>query len=155
LNPDYLQLKIQYRGVIGRNWIKVDVTKNDLVERPVLKAVHGGYSDYPAFKIRAESLEEIFASKLRAVIERQKCRDYFDLWKLGEMSFDKNKIKGVFAKKCAVKDVEFEGLPQIFPKDLKETLRPYWERELGRLINPLPDIDGVLKDIKKLLGFLE
>jgi predicted nucleotidyltransferase component of viral defense system len=34
-NPDYMQLKIQYRGVISRNWIKVDFMKNDLVENAV------------------------------------------------------------------------------------------------------------------------
>lgn len=154
LNPDYLQLKIQYKGVLDRNWIKVDVTADDLVDKPAIKAILQEYSDYLPFKVRVESLEEIFASKLRAVIERKKCRDYFDLWKLGQMAFNKAKIMEVFAKKCAVKAVRFEGLPQILPKDLQETLRPYWERELGRLIRPAPDMDVVLKDIRKTLSFL-
>jgi len=35
INPDYLQLKIQYKGIIDRNWIKVDVTANDLVDEAV------------------------------------------------------------------------------------------------------------------------
>ncbi len=109
LNPDYLQLKIQYQGVIGRNWIKVDVTKNDLVEKPVLKPVHRAYSDYPAFRVRVESPEEIFSSKLRAIIERKKCRDYFDLWQLSRMKFDERKITRTFLAKCAIKKIKFEG----------------------------------------------
>lgn len=154
MNPDYLQLKIQYQGVIGRNWIKVDVTRNDLAEKPVLKQIHRSYSDYPAFRVRVESPEEIFASKLRAVIERKKCRDYFDLWKLSKMKFNERKIKKTFLAKCAIKKIEFEGKSQIFPPDLQETLKPYWERELGRLINPIPDMKTVLHDLRDALTFL-
>ena len=140
--------------MIGKNWIKADVTKNDLVDKPVLKPIHQDYSDYIRFKIKVESLEEIFASKLRAVIERKKCRDYFDLWKLTKMRFDGKKIKRIFLAKCALKNIEFEGKDQIFPPDILETLKPYWERELGRLINPTPDIQRVLRDLKKALEFI-
>jgi len=153
-NPEYLQLKIRYEGVIGKNWIKVDITRNDLVEKPVLRLIHQDYSDYIPFKIKVESLEEIFASKLRAVIERKKCRDYFDLWQLSKMKFDKKRIKRIFLAKCLLRGIEFEGINQIFPPDLQETLKPYWERELGRLINPMPDIKAVLNDLRKSLRFL-
>lgn len=154
LNPDYLQLKVQYKGVLDRNWIKVDVTMDDVVDRPVSKAIPREYSDYVPFRVRVESLEEILASKLRATIERKKCRDYFDLWKLIQMEFNKQMIRRVFAKKLAVKSLEYEGPSQIFPADLKDTLMPYWERELGRLVNPVPDLEAVLTDLKQLLKFL-
>jgi predicted nucleotidyltransferase component of viral defense system len=154
INPDYLQLKVQYKGVMDRNWIKVDVTMDDVVDKPVIKAIPQEYSDYVLFKVRVESLEEILASKIRAVIERKKCRDYFDLWKLFQMDFDRQKIKRVFARKLAVKSLAYEGPGQIFPVDLKETLKPYWERELGRLINPIPDMEVVLAEIRQLLKFL-
>jgi predicted nucleotidyltransferase component of viral defense system len=154
MNPDYLQLKIQYEGVIGRNWIKVDVTRNDLVDKLAIKTVPREYSDYVPFRVRIESVEEIFTSKLRAVIERKKCRDYFDLWKLSQMDFDKQKTKSVLVKKLAVKALEFEGLSQIFPADLKVTLKPYWERELGRLVNPVPDMINVLSNLRGTLKFL-
>lgn len=154
INPDYLQLKIQYRGVLDRNWIKVDVTSNDLVDRPAIRAIPQSYSDHIPFNVRIESLAEIIASKLRAVIERKKCRDYFDLWKLSEMELDRKKIKNVFEKKLAVKNLEFRGIRQIFPADLKETLKPYWERELGRLVNPLPDMMTVLSSLRGALKFL-
>jgi predicted nucleotidyltransferase component of viral defense system len=154
INPDYLQLKIQYRGVISKNWIKVDMTKDDLVEKPILKAIPKEYSDNIPFHIEVETLEEIFASKLRAVLERKKCRDYFDLWKLSKIDFDKKIINAVFRKKCIIKKVEFEGIEQIFPDDLLKMLKPYWERELGRLINPTPRMETVINDLKRLLKFL-
>lgn len=154
MNPEYLQLKIQYQGVIGRNWIKVDVTKNDLVEKPVLKPVRRAYSDYPVFRIRVESPEEIFASKLRTVIERKKCRDYFDLWLLSRMKFNEQKIRRTFLSKCAIKKIVFKGKRQIFPVGLQETLKSYWERELGRLINPVPEMKEVLDGLRDALNFL-
>ncbi len=155
LNPDYLQLKVQYKGVLDKNWIKVDVTRNDIVDKPATKAVSRDYSDYIPFKVRVESLDEIFASKIRAVIERKKCRDYFDLWKLLQMDFDRRNLRLIITKKLAVKSIEYKGASEIFPSDLKETLKPYWERELGRLVNPVPDMEGALKEIKAGLRLLD
>jgi hypothetical protein len=155
LIPEYLQLKIQYKAPISKNWIKIDVTPDDLVEKAVERKIRMTYSDYPPFSIKVETLEEIFASKLRTIIERKKCRDYFDLWKLLETKCDRKKLHEVFLKKCSVKNVAFKGLHQLFPKNLQEILAPYWDRELGRLINPAPDIAIVLNDLKKSLKFLE
>jgi len=70
-NPVYLQLKIQYHGVISRNWIKADFMKNDIVDEPLKKSLKKECSDYEEFNIKVESLEEIFCSKLRTVIERK------------------------------------------------------------------------------------
>lgn len=151
-NPDYLQLKIQYHGVIGRNWIKVDFTKNDLVEKPALKAVKKEYSDYIDFKIKVESVEEIFCSKLRTVIERKKCRDYFDLWKLTKLSLDLEKAKKILKEKLKIRGIKLTSMNQIFPKDLNETLLPYWERELGRLVYSLPDLEFVNKELKPAIN---
>ena len=154
LIQEYLQLKIQYQGVISRNWIKVDITMDDLVEKPSLRSIHREYSDYIPFKIKVETLEELFASKLRAVIERKKCRDYFDLWQLSKIEFDTQIIKSIFLEKCKIKKIKFEGINQIFPDNLFEILKPYWERELGRLINPTPEMEGVINDLKRSLKFL-
>lgn len=150
-NPEYLQFKIQYSAIISRNWVKVDITKNDLVENPVLKSIKRAYSDYIDFKIKVESVEEIFCSKLRAVIERKKCRDYFDLWKLSKLSIDLGKAKRILREKLMIKGIKLTKVTQIFPEYLNEILVPYWERELGRLVYPLPDLELVLKELKNFI----
>ena len=154
INPDYLQLKIQYKGVMDSNWVKVDMTLNDVVDTPIIRAIPRGYSDYIFFYVQVESPEEIFASKIRAVIERKKCRDFYDLNKLVEMDFDKDKIRGVCEKKLAVKSLELRGLDQIFPNNLEEILEPYWQRELGRLVNPVPGMRDTLRSLRVALKFL-
>jgi len=154
-NPLYLQLKIGYDAVIGKNWIKVDVTKEDVMDKAEKKELKKSYSDYPAFSTNVESIEEIFSEKLRSLIERNKCRDYFNVWKLCSMNFDKDKLLQLFREKCEVKKIKFKGIDEIFPDDIEDTLLPYWNQELGRLLNPLPDLNVVLKELKTRLRFLE
>jgi len=154
LNPQYLQLKIQYDALLGRNWVKLDLTKEEVLDTVQSRKLKQGYSDYPEFEISVESLEEIFAEKLRSLIERTKCRDYYDVWQLLELKPDFAKTKSLFLKKCEIKQIKFQGPAQFFPGDLKEILKPYWERELGRLVRPLPDLDAVLVEMRKGLDFL-
>lgn len=155
LNPLDLQLKIQYDALLGRNWVKLDVTKEEVLDTVGSRKLKQSYSDYPDIKLKVESFEEIFAEKLRALIERNKCRDYYDVWQLLKLKPDRKKTKDLFFKKCEVKQIKFERTAQFFPPDLQGVLRPYWERELGRLVRPLPDLDQVLKDMRRRLDFLK
>jgi len=71
------------------------------------------------------------------------------------MDFDKEKLMQLFRKKCELKKIKFKGMDGIFPDDIEDTLLPYWNQELGRLLNPLPDLNVVLKELKTRLKFLE
>jgi predicted nucleotidyltransferase component of viral defense system len=155
LSPLYLQLKIQYDALLGRNWVKLDVTKEGILDTIRSRKLKQTYSDYPDFNLKVESLEEIFAEKLRAVIERMKCRDYYDVWQLLKLKPNPKKTRGLFFKKCEVKQINFERTAQFFPPDLQDVLRSYWERELGRLVRPLPDLDAVLVEMRRGVDFLK
>ena len=54
-----------------------------------------------------------------------------------------------------MKGIRWNGLQDIFPPDLKTTLAGYWEKELGRLVHPVPDMDAVLEQLKRDLGWLD
>lgn len=153
-NPEYLQLKIQYEAVFGKNWIKIDVTREGPLERVSSRRLSQIYSDYPSFRVRVESIEEICAQKIRSLIERKKSRDYYDVWQLMQIKFDKIRLKALLPKKFDYKGIEFKGLSQVFPDNLFEILKGYWERELGRLVYPVPDLERVISDLKHSLGFL-
>lgn len=153
-NPIYLQLKIGYEAVVSKNWIKIDATRETVMDNAEKKELNKSYSDYPVFLIKVESLEEIFSEKIRSLIERTKCRDYFDAWKLCSLDFDQSKLKRLFREKCETKKIQFKSLDEIFSDDLEATLHPYWEQELGRLLNPLPDLKDVLDDLKAKLHFI-
>jgi predicted nucleotidyltransferase component of viral defense system len=152
-NPDYLQIKIQYEAVLGKNWIKMDVTREAPIDKTVNRKLSQAYSDYPPFKVIVEGIEEIGAEKIRSLVERKKCRDYYDVWQLLKLKLDRNKLRKLITRKFKYKGIEFNGLDKIFPDGLSEILEGYWERELGRLINPAPEMEKVIGDLKSYLKF--
>jgi len=153
-NPEYLQLKIQYDAVLGRNWIKVDVTREAPINRVSSRKVSRAYSDYPPFRVRVESVEEMFAEKIRSLVERKKCRDYYDVWQLMKLKPDRDKLKKLVERKFQYKEMEIKGPAEIFPPDLPEILSGYWGRELGRLIYPLPEMETVIHELESHLRSL-
>ena len=71
------------------------------------------------------------------------------------MDFNKGKVQKLFKKKCEIKQIQFKSIEEIFPDDIARILMPYWNLELGRLLNPLPDLQSVLNNLKVMLRFLE
>ncbi len=153
-NPGYLQLKVQYDAVLGKNWLKLDVTKEIPIDAVASRKLGQIYSDYPPFKVKTESVEEIGAQKLRALIERKKSRDFLDAWQLLRLDVKRTKLKRLFLEKCRYKGIEFYDIQQILPSDIGEILTGYWKRELGRLVSPVPKLEPVLRDLREMLSFL-
>ena len=110
---------------------------------------------YPKVLVNVETLESIIAGKLRAMVQRKMCRDYYDVWRALDLKVDLRKVKKTFRIKCSAKGIEFYGTKQMFPDDLTETLRPYWEKELGRLLGEVPKMEEVIEELRsKLPEFL-
>ena len=75
-----------YRGPLGRAGdpprIKLDLATDEvLVLSPVQRPVHHPYSDLPegGIHVLSYSFEEVFAEKMRALAERQRPRDLYDV----------------------------------------------------------------------------
>lgn len=153
-NPGYLQLKIQYTGPLGKNWLKVDVTLDPPIAKVLNKPLSRSYSDYPDFTVKVECLEEIFAQKLRALVERKKVRDYYDIWRMTQQNVEQARLARLFAEKLKAKDIRWGGLKDVFPSDLEAVLSGYWEKELGRLVWPVPEMGDVIRQLRKGLGWL-
>jgi len=95
------------------------------------------------------------AAAIMVVVERKKCRDYYDVWQLMKLNPDKVRVRKLVAGKFQYKGMEFKGLREIFPEDIFGVLEGYWERELGRLINPVPELEGVIHELKSSLRFFK
>jgi len=153
-NPGYMQLKVQYAGPLGRNWVKIDITPEAPVVETRLMRLSRAYSDYPDFRVRVEQIEEIFAQKLRALVERKKVRDFYDVWQMSHLDADRAQVADLFHRKLAIKKVDWHSPDNFFPPNLAETLEGYWENELGRLIRPVPDMHSVLSELRQSLDWL-
>jgi hypothetical protein len=104
--------------------------------------------------VKVESLEEIFAQKLRALVQRKKVRDYYDIWRMLEQEVNHSKVGRLFLKKLKTKGIEWNGLQDLFPPDLEVVLEGYWGKELGRLVHPVPEMSIVLRQLKISLDWL-
>ena len=154
-NPQYLQGRLQYRGPVSMNTVKLEISREMVVGEVVRRPVPQLF-DYPRFSVTVYTLENILAEKIRALVERGKAKDYYDVWRLLKMRHFKGRdIKNLVLKKCESKDVKFTGLTQIFPDDLPDVLKPHMKRGLTRLsAEPLPDIEMIVAELKDDFGSL-
>lgn len=106
--------------------------------------------DYPKFSVKVYTLETIRAEKLRAILQRGKIRDYYDVWKLLKDERVKTNVKELFLKKCKSKEIEFAGIEQFFPDGIESTLKKYLPH-LTRLTNEPVEISKMLSETRKMI----
>ncbi len=136
-----------------QNFIKVDIsTREKLIFEPEIIKTDTFYDDIKSFSIRVYDLREIFAEKIRTLIQRSKPRDYFDVWfMLESKNFDKDEIKKAVVEKCRRIGVKYE--PDKIFSDI-ENLKKRWKTDLVHLVRELPDFDEVIIELRKKLEFL-
>jgi len=65
INPSYLQVRVQYTGLLGKNKIKIEVSKEGFIGDVRKVKVPKAY-DYPEFSVLTYTLENILAEKMRS-----------------------------------------------------------------------------------------
>jgi predicted nucleotidyltransferase component of viral defense system len=153
-NPGYFQLRIQYDAILSKNTVKVDITSEPVLGPVQNLAMPKSYSDYPDVRVNLESRQEILAEKLRALLERTKARDYYDVWRLVQPQIEKTETKRLFLEKAKFRGINWTGVDDFFPAGLEDRLAGYWEVELGRLVQPVPDMRTVLFELRSRLDWL-
>jgi len=128
--------------------IKLDFTNanKELILLPVEKRtiIHPYSDDYKA-EILAYSLEEIVAEKTRALFERTRPRDLYDVWYLWDM-LNKEKALELLEEKCRFKGVSINTSSLIARKSDFENA---WKVSLRHQLKQLTDFD---KTFDKVLG---
>jgi predicted nucleotidyltransferase component of viral defense system len=147
-NPEFFRGKIKYTGPLSKNNIKIEISREPFVGKVVRKSVPHTY-DYPKFVVKVYALENLLAEKMRAIIERGKIRDYYDVWMLLKTrKFDKE-LRDLFLQKCKSKGVTFNGIEQMFPTGIVKKLEPYLDTWLTRLSpEPIPELETIMADLK-------
>jgi predicted nucleotidyltransferase component of viral defense system len=146
--------EIKFVGPLAhQNFIKIDVSMREkLIFEPKEENVKSFYADVEPFSIRIYDLRELFAEKLRTLIQRSKPRDYFDVWFiLKNKSFDQEEIKNAVIEKCRRIGVKYEP-GRIFKET--ENLKKQWKTDLVHLVRELPDYDIIMTELKEKLAFL-
>lgn len=156
--------KVGYRGPLAvPGWPRVlfDLTQHELViDEPVLRPVLHPYPDeLPTDTlVQTYSMEELIAEKTRALYERSRPRDLYDVvYILGDGShgIDLAHAREVFAEKCGAKKVTPPSIQDILDLvERDEELRAEWGNMLAHQLPHLPPIDGILGRLGLVLAWL-
>ena len=157
--------RLVYRGPLeypGSPKIRFDFTQHEpVVEPPVAREVLHPYPDeLPAgATVQAYSFPELLAEKTRALVERSRPRDLYDVVHLIENArddFDLNHVRDLFGKKCRSKSFAPPPMSKVIA-DVKadEELRSEWHNMLAHQLPSLPNLDDVLLRLPTVLSWLD
>lgn len=163
-----IQGGIKYRGPVRpqvglqhMQRIKIDLTLDEpLVLPPVIKSVDHPYSDKPdgGISILCYDYEEIFAEKIRALAQRLRPRDLYDVIHLHrrmDLKPDRIKIRATLESKCRLRGMEIPTLESLETHDNRSFLESEWNNQLKHQIPVLPDFQSFLVELPAVLDWLE
>ena len=155
--------RIYYRGprnAPGVASIRIDLTVAEQVVRPtVLRPIAHEYPDplpSPA-EVRCYSFEEAFAEKLRAMGERARPRDLYDIITLYRRSAvlpDTDVILAVYREKCESKGVDVFTGESIQASPFLRELEDEWDNMLGHQLPTLPPFSALWGVLPRLYEWL-
>ncbi len=141
--------------------IKLDISANERVVRPpVLRDIGHPYPDaLPApAQVRCYSFEELFAEKLRAMAQRGRPRDLYDiinLFRRNDLRLYPNQIHAALVEKCAVKGVVVPTAETIMTDPRRAELEADWLHMLGHQLPVLPPLGPFLDELPLLFRWLD
>jgi len=128
--------------------IKLDLTRKDkeiiLLPYESRQIIHP-FSDFVETSVLSYTFEEVFAEKIRALFERTRSRDLYDVWRLSQLELD---VSYIISDKFRFKGVKF-NLEALL--DRREDFDGSWEASLRHQLNILPDFDNVFVDVVEYL----
>ncbi len=158
------QGRISYRGPMRPRGdlptIKLDLTTDEvLVLDPVIREVHHPYSDRPdgGIHFSCYSLEEVFAEKMRALAERERPRDLYDvvhLYRHGEPSPERALVLSTLEKKCAFRNIPLPTMHTLENQPERPELESEWENMLAHQLPVLPQFDQFWQELPTVLEWL-
>jgi predicted nucleotidyltransferase component of viral defense system len=149
---------MQMRGDLPR--IKLDLTADEvLVLDPISREVHHPYSDRPdtGIHVRCYCFEEVFAEKLRALAERERPRDLYDvvhLYRHNQLRPDRVLILTTLEQKCSFKGISLPSVLTLENRPERAELESEWENMLGHQLPALPPFGQFWQELPAVFGWL-
>jgi hypothetical protein len=141
--------------------VKIDLSPTEVVVRPtVLQRISHVYPDKlpePA-TVRCYSFEELFAEKIRAMGERSRPRDLYDiinLFRRDDLQAVPSVIREALHEKCRTKGVPVPTLAAITASPHYAELESEWANMLGHQLQALPPLPDFIEELPNLFSWLE
>jgi predicted nucleotidyltransferase component of viral defense system len=155
--------RIYYRGprnAPGAASVKLDLSGDEPVIRPpVPRTIAHPYPDaLPAEgTVRCYSFEELFAEKLRAMAQRGRPRDLYDIVNLHrrhDLGLDPEMIRDVLAAKCETTGIALPTAETIADAPHRDELESEWANMLGHQLPALPPLEQFVGELPGLFAWL-
>lgn len=141
--------------------VKLDISSEELVVRPpVLQAIAHPYPDaFPSGgTIRCYSFDELFAEKIRAMAQRGRPRDLYDivnLFRRNDLRMYPDAVRSALEEKCALKNIGVPKAGDFADSPLLVELESEWANMLGHQLPALPPLAPFLEELPLLFAWLE
>lgn len=141
--------------------VKLDIASDEIVVRPpVLERIAHPYPDiFPtAGTIRCYSFDELFAEKIRAMAQRGRPRDLYDivnLFRRNDLRMYPDAVRSVLVEKCAAKGMAFPIADDFADSPLLVELESEWANMLAHQLPALPPLTPFLEELPLLFAWLD
>lgn len=149
------------RGTPGPASVKLDFSTDEPVVRPpVLRAIAHPYPDElpePA-QIRSYSFEEVFAEKIRAMAQRSRPRDLYDIMNLfrhTDLHLHPELIREVLEEKCRAKAIPIPTFDSLEASPYRSELESEWANMLAHQLPALPPFEQFWGELPNLFAWLQ
>lgn len=138
--------------------IKLDLSADEiLVDPPVIIPVRHDYSDKPTSGIHVQSYSyaEVFAEKIRALKERTRPRDLYDVinfYRRPESTEVAIDVRAILNEKCQFRNIEFPVLSDL--DQHKDLCASGWSDQLGHQLQALPPFDAYWGELPSFFAWL-
>lgn len=146
------------RGTLPK--IKLDLTADEvLADRAVWRPIGHPYSDRPPTeRVLCYSLVELFAEKLRALAERCRPRDLYDVVHMHrhpDLIGLTESVRFVLAQKCAHAGIDVPTVDTIHASQFRDEIEAEWDNMLGhQLPSPLPPFASFWSTLEDVFSWL-
>jgi predicted nucleotidyltransferase component of viral defense system len=149
------------RGAPGEARVKLDLTYDEtIVETTVRREIAHAYDEaLPSDgAVQCYAFAEVFAEKLRALGQRTRPRDLYDvvnLYRRADLRENRDLVVSIPQSKCAYKDVPIPTLEAVTATEKAADLRADWGAMLTHQLPVLPPVDEFIDALKDVFAWLD
>jgi predicted nucleotidyltransferase component of viral defense system len=149
------------RGAPGEARVKLDLTYDEtIIEAPAPRKIAHPYDDeLPGdAAVQCYSFAEVFAEKLRALGQRTRPRDLYDvvnLFRRADLHENRGLVLAILQRKCAYRDIPVPTLQAVTGTEKLAELRADWAAMLDHQLPALPPVDEFVESLGEVFEWLE
>ena len=147
--------RLPYIGPLNHlNSIRLDLSfRDDLILTQEERTVQSGFSEDISSRVKALDFTELMAEKLRAMMTRENPRDYYDAWAHLPRIDEKEHLKELAQRKCALADYPYNP-SKILDQDVLSRIESAWKTQLQHLTPDYVEFQTIIPQLKNQTRFL-